>query len=202
LSELRWKDQVTDALSSEGLDTTPAGQYALYLELVERWNRRHNLTGFRGIQALIDGGLMASLAALPLLPDVPVGLDVGSGAGFPALPLAIAQPQRRWLLLEPRRKRSSFLMEAVHQLGLSQVMVQQARVEELDPQRRYPLITSRAITRIEKDVARLLTPDGAWILALPCAATAPCGYALDEATPPPSDPTGARWVRLVKSAKS
>lgn len=201
MRDQRWLDEVTVALTRAGLDTAPAGQYTTYLELVERWNRRHNLTGFRGIEALINGGLLASLAALPLLPAGGEGLDVGSGAGFPAIPLAIAQPDRQWLLVEPRRKRSSFLLEAVHQLGLRQVTIRQARLEELDRERTHPLITSRAITRIERDVRHLLAPDGAWILALPATAPTPSGFSLDGDSSPPNDPAGARWVRLVKTDK-
>jgi len=201
MSGNRWLDQVTDALKRARLDEALAGSYAAYLELVERWNRRHNITGYRGCQALIDGGLLVSLAALPLLPDCPAGLDVGSGAGFPALPLAIAQPDRRWLLVEPRRKRSSFLLEAVHQLGLSQVTVRQARLEELED-RGHALITSRAIARIDGVVRRRLTPDGVWILALPFAAATPPGFTQDAASSASGNPTGTRWVRLVKTDKS
>lgn len=76
------------------------------------WNARTNLVGERDWQALVDRHLLDALAAAPLLRDLGVGLriaDVGSGAGLPGVPLAVAvRPSAMWLL-EPRKKRASFL---------------------------------------------------------------------------------------------
>jgi 16S rRNA (guanine527-N7)-methyltransferase len=141
-----------------------AHQLAVYLRLLQRWNRVHNLTGLRGEHALVERGLIDSLRAAPLLPQETEALDVGSGAGLPAIPLAVTDPGRRWVLVEPRRKKVTFLEEVRRQLALEdRVEVQRARLEQVE--RVVPLITSRAVGEIAPEVARHLRPGGIWIVA-------------------------------------
>jgi len=141
-----------------------AGQLAVYLRLLQRWNRVHNLTGLHGESALVESGVIDSLRAAALLPPRTEVLDVGSGAGLPAIPLAVTDPGRRWVLVEPRRKRVTFLEEVRRQLALEdRVVVRRARLEQLE--RVVPLITSRAVGNIAPEVARHLQPGGAWIVA-------------------------------------
>jgi 16S rRNA (guanine(527)-N(7))-methyltransferase RsmG len=134
-----------------------------YIRLLDKWSRRTNLTGFRTPDDLILHGLVDSLVPLPLLPSPGPCLDVGSGAGFPGLILAAAQPDRAWTLLEPRRKRASFLHESCRVLGLDHVQVVQERLEQTDFT--VPTITSRAVGGIAASVAEHLEPGGSWILA-------------------------------------
>jgi len=134
-----------------------------YVELLQKWNRRTNLTGFNTLDDLILHGLVDSLVPLSLLPADGPCLDVGSGAGFPGLILAAAQPHRPWTLLEPRRKRASFLNEAARQLSLDHVRVLQQRLEQTDLV--VPAITSRAVGNIADEVPRHLESGGVWVLA-------------------------------------
>lgn len=174
-----------------------------YLELLERWNERHNLTGFKKWSTLIELGVVDSLTAATLLPDMIPGLDAGSGAGFPALPLAALDPARRWSLVEPRRKRVSFLTEAVRVMELPNVAILRQRLELIAT--RVPLVTSRAVGGLEGKVARKLQLDGAWVFATTIrnadrmAELGSAGHlAFDARVDSPAE--GRCWVRVVRSA--
>jgi 16S rRNA (guanine527-N7)-methyltransferase len=91
-------------------------------ELVKAWNARVNLTSILDDEEAAYRHYRDSLQALPLLPQGAI-VDFGSGAGFPGIPLALAAPDRTFTLLEPRRKRVSFLEVAAGRLGLTNVRV-------------------------------------------------------------------------------
>jgi 16S rRNA (guanine(527)-N(7))-methyltransferase RsmG len=169
-----------------------------YLELLERWNRTHNLTGFRRREELVRLGIGDSLVPLALLPPDEPAVDIGSGAGFPAIPLALAEPDRPWTLLEPRRKRVSFLLEVCHRLGLDNVMVRRERLE--DSGAALSLVTSRAVGGLASIVPRRLAPGGVWILATTLATLdTRAGSALTLETHTPPTPTDSRcWARYRK----
>ena len=145
------------------MDDALVKRLTVYVELLQRWNRQTNLTGFRTTDELLLNGLADSLVPLPLLPDQGPCMDIGSGAGFPGLILAAAQPGRLWTLLEPRRKRASFLHEASRVMGLNRVEVLRQRLEQTDIV--VPTITSRAVGGISTEVVAHLELAGAWILA-------------------------------------
>ena len=107
-----------------------ADRLAAYLNLLARWNRVHNLTGIRDPEALIDRHLAESLALRPLVSGDSVA-DIGSGAGLPGIPLAIALPHIRFTLIESRRKRVSFLRHVATALALANVAVEHARAEDV-----------------------------------------------------------------------
>ncbi len=115
-----------------------------FSRLLHEWNRIHNLTGARSIDAIYDN-IVDSLYPLAFI-DIPDRLlDVGTGAGFPGLVLAIALPKVEVVLCEPLNKRAAFLKYAAMELDLSNVTVAKMRVEELDSEP-FGLITSRAVT--------------------------------------------------------
>jgi len=91
--------------------------------LLLKENKRTNLTGARSIDELVAEHFLDSLAPLQFVELAQPIVDVGSGAGFPGIPLAIAFPKKRVVLLEPRAKRSVFLSTAAHTLGLENVSV-------------------------------------------------------------------------------
>lgn len=94
---------------------------AAYESMIRSWAPRLDLVSPRDLGRLRERHLDDSLRAAPLLDELPAGacVDVGSGAGFPGVPLAIVRPERQWTLVEPRKKRAAFLEEVVRELGLT-----------------------------------------------------------------------------------
>jgi 16S rRNA (guanine527-N7)-methyltransferase len=108
-----------------GLDLTPEQieQFLIFLDLLLRWNRKMNLTALRTPPQIISRHFLDSLLLLPHLPETGRLLDLGSGAGFPGLPLKIARPGLSIDLAEATAKKASFLKEAVRRLRMSGISV-------------------------------------------------------------------------------
>ncbi len=115
-----------------------------YKALLAKWNKIHNLTGAKTPDQ-IDDFIVDALIPITFLPPVAKAMDIGTGAGFPGMVLAIAMPNTRFTLVEPLAKRSSFLQFVKADLGLENVDVKGVRVEQLKSEP-YDLITSRAVT--------------------------------------------------------
>ncbi len=133
-------------LSGLGLALSP-GQVEALLRLVDEladWNARFNLTAIRDPAEVVDKHLLDSLAALPHLKGLAVA-DIGTGAGFPGLPLAIADPDRRFTLVESTGKKANFVRHAAAVLGLPNVEVVQARAESYRPARPFDSVITRAL---------------------------------------------------------
>jgi 16S rRNA (guanine527-N7)-methyltransferase len=122
------------------------------LALLAKWNRVHNLTAVRDGQKAVSVHLLDSLAVAPHLGEGRV-LDVGSGAGFPGIPVAVARPDLEVVLLDSNHKKSAFLREAVAELSLKNAMVVCERVESWHPAEKFDCIISRALTEIAELVA-------------------------------------------------
>ena len=106
-----------DSLQQDLPDGAIAKLAQLLTEL-ERWNRRVNLTAIRDLETMVSGHILDSLTVRPLLEGRRV-IDVGTGAGFPGLPLAIAEPQIEFGLLDSKCKKISFVRHVIGELGLS-----------------------------------------------------------------------------------
>jgi len=133
-----------------------------HLALLEKWNRVHNLTAVRDSGRAVSVHLLDCLAVVPYLGAGRV-LDVGSGAGFPGIPVAVARPDLEVVLLDSNHKKSAFLREAVAELSLRTVTVVCERVESWHPAGKFDCIISRALTEIAEFVAlteHLLAPGG------------------------------------------
>jgi 16S rRNA (guanine527-N7)-methyltransferase len=115
-----------------------------FASLLHTWNRVHNLTGAKTIEA-IYANIIDSLYPLTFVQTPQTLLDVGTGAGFPGLVLAIALPDTEVVLCEPLKKRVSFLKYACIDIGLDNVRVEAKRVEHLT-HTPFDLVTSRAVT--------------------------------------------------------
>jgi 16S rRNA (guanine527-N7)-methyltransferase len=115
-----------------------------YKALLEKWNKIHNLTGAK-TSTQIDEFILDAVVPLTFLPPVKTAMDIGTGAGFPGMVLAIAMPNTRFTLVEPLSKRASFLQFVKADLGLENVEVKALRAEQIEPAP-YELITSRAVT--------------------------------------------------------
>jgi 16S rRNA (guanine527-N7)-methyltransferase len=122
-----------------------------YKALLAKWNKVHNLTGAKTPDQ-IDDFILDAVTPITFLPPVAKAMDIGTGAGFPGMVLAIALPNTRFTLVEPLAKRSSFLQFVKADLGLENVEVKGVRVEQLESVP-YDLITSRAVT----DTGMLMT---------------------------------------------
>ena len=115
-----------------------------FASLLHEWNQIHNLTGAKTIEA-IYANIVDALYPLTFIDQPKTLLDVGTGAGFPGLVLAIALPKTEVVLAEPLKKRVSFLKYAAIELGLSRVSVEGKRVEQVE-HAPFELISSRAVT--------------------------------------------------------
>ncbi len=133
-------------LAQEGivLSDEIIGKLEQFAALLNEWNRIHNLTGARTIAAIYDN-IVDSLYPLTFIRIPGTLLDVGTGAGFPGLVLAIALPGTEVVLAEPLKKRVSFLKYAAIDLGLKNVKVEARRVEAVEHEA-FDLISSRAVT--------------------------------------------------------
>ena len=133
-----------------------------YLDLLEKWNRVYNLTGIRERDRMVTHHLLDSLAILPHVRG-PRVLDVGSGAGLPGIPLAIANPELRVTLLDSNHKKTAFLRQAVAELGLANASIETERVESWTTTLRFDTIVSRAFAELAQFVSsagHLLAPGG------------------------------------------
>ncbi len=143
--------------------------FEVYLNELLRWNKAYNLTAITNEQDIINKHFLDSLLIVNLLPREPLKLcDIGSGAGFPGVPVAIVRPDIKVVLLEPSRKRAQFLYHIRHKLGLSSVEVIQRRVEDLDGIS-FDVITTRALfapKELYEKSRRLLSPKGTFVLSL------------------------------------
>ncbi|MDB6163024.1 MAG: gidB, partial [Xanthomonadaceae bacterium] len=119
-----------------------------YLALLERWNRTYNLTAIRDPGEMITPHLLDSLAMHPFVQPVGSLADLGTGAGLPGIPLALALPGLRVTLIESSGKKARFLREAVRTLGIANARVAETRIEAFAEADRYDAITARALATL------------------------------------------------------
>ena len=140
--------------------------FGVYLQELQTWNARVNLTGLRSSRDMVIKHFLDSLAVLPFLNDAPSLADLGSGAGFPGLVLKLARPDLNLTLVESRGKKAAFLEYLVALWQLPRVEVIQANLtpklaQEWGP--RFAVVTSRAafsLKRFLELAAPLLLPGG------------------------------------------
>ncbi len=149
------------------LDAAARTRLLDYIGLLTRWNRRFNLTGTRAPAEIVTRHLLDSLSVTPFLRGDRV-LDAGTGAGLPGLLLAIARPDIHFTLLDSAGKKTRFCIQATAELGLGNVAVVKARIEDFEPEQRFSCMVSRAFERAPEllsQAARLLEP-GALVLVM------------------------------------
>jgi 16S rRNA (guanine527-N7)-methyltransferase len=142
-------------------------------ELVEGWGRRINLSGHRTVEGVIRRLVLEAAALLREAPRFGSLVDLGSGAGFPGLPIAILRPSVRVTLVEARLRRHHFQRAATRELGLGSVQLLRGRAEELAPQT-HAAVVAQAMARPEQALAWMLPwaePGG--LLLLPGSESAP-----------------------------
>lgn len=150
-----------------GLSSAQAARLEAYLDLLGKWNRVYNLTAIRDRAQMVTHHLLDSLAVVPHLLG-PRVLDVGSGAGLPGIPVAIARPDLDVTLLDANHKKAAFLNQAAAELRLANVHVAAARVESWDTAQRFETIVSRAFADLGEfaTVAGRLLAEGGCLAAM------------------------------------
>lgn len=157
--------QLADGLATMqlALPTDTQAKLLAYLDLLAKWNRTYNLTAVRDPADMVSRHLLDSLAVLPFVHGDTLA-DLGSGAGLPGIPLAIALPNLGVTLVESNGKKARFLREAVRSLPLANVQVMQARVQ--DAAGSFDTVTARAFASLADMLAwggHLLAPEGRWL---------------------------------------
>jgi 16S rRNA (guanine527-N7)-methyltransferase len=135
-----------DKLISDNLELPDNFFYNIqkYKEHLFKWNKIHNLTGAKD-EETIDEFIYDAIYPISFLPKVKTLMDIGTGAGFPGMILALGLPDTQVTLVEPLTKRASFLQFIKADLGLKNVTVIKKRVEEMQSEV-FDIITSRAVT--------------------------------------------------------
>jgi 16S rRNA (guanine527-N7)-methyltransferase len=144
-----------------GLQQTQYDQLLEYLYLLEKWNQTYNLTAIKGLPAMMRYHLLDSLSMMPRLVNCRRAIDVGSGAGLPGIPLAIAMPDSFWVLLDSNSRKTRFIRQAIVHCGLGNAQVVQTRVQDYHAPHSPDFIVSRAyasLTEFCDSVAHLMAP--------------------------------------------
>jgi 16S rRNA (guanine527-N7)-methyltransferase len=169
-----WHGRLASALADAGLagSLTAVERLAAYVQELARWSGRMSLTTLEPA-GIVERLVKPSLAIATLAPYRSAGAvaDLGSGGGIPGIPLQVAAPRRRFVLIEARQRRAVFLRHAVRALGLAGVEVVEGRAEALawQGEERVDLVVSRAVAPIATLLpwcAGLLRPGGAVVVAV------------------------------------
>jgi len=157
--------QLAQGVAQLDLTLPPQAQPRLldYLALLQKWNRIYNLTAVREASKLVSHHLLDCLAVVPQVTAGTTVLDVGSGAGLPGIPLALAQPRTHVTLLESSHKKAAFLQQAKFELKLDNVAVACERAQAWRPGRSFEMVISRAFSDLAEFIAaagRHVAPGG------------------------------------------
>ena len=148
------------ALSDQVID-----QLMTYLDLVEKWNRVYNLTAIREREEMIKLHFLDSLSILKHV-QVKNILDVGSGAGFPGIVLAITKPELKVTVMDSVNKKTTFMQQVKSELSLMNLDVVNSRVEHYQPTTLFEAVTSRAFSNLKNMMSltqHTLQKEGVWL---------------------------------------
>ncbi len=152
------------------------GQVESLLELARllaRWASRMNLTGHRTQETIVQGLILEAAALLQALPTMASLADLGSGAGFPGLPIALLEPACAVTLVESRQKRHHFQRAAIRELEVRNVLPLRGRVEDLEP-RPHAAVIAQALARPERVLPWMVRwADRGGLLVIPGGANPP-----------------------------
>jgi len=147
------------------LDENQRRQLLDYLELLQKWNKVHNLTAVRDPEEMVTLHLLDSLSVLRHIKGQRL-LDVGSGAGLPGIPLALCLPQLQVTVMDSSHKKASFMRQAKAELNITNLEVICGRVEKYKPPQAFDVIVSRAFSDLGEFIGltrHLCATDGQWL---------------------------------------
>ena len=152
------RSTLIDAAASFGTPLTPASADRL-LQLMDellRWNRTYNLTAITRRDEMITHHLLDSLSVQSALHGTTIA-DVGTGAGFPGLPLAVVEPERRFTLIDSNNKKVRFVGHAAHLLALTNVTAAHSRSESFKASKPFDTVIARAFAALP-ELLKLVAP--------------------------------------------
>lgn len=164
------RELLQNGIAELGLNSTghQIDSFITYLQELMKWNKAHNLTGLKTERDIIIKHFLDSLLFAKVLPEETSSvIDIGSGAGFPGIPLSIMNPDHEVFLVEPKKKKAIFLRHMVHHLGLKKTEVMDKRVEDISGVQVDAALT-RALFSIKEFVVKaegVLNNDGVYILS-------------------------------------
>ena len=123
---------------------------AVYHDMIRERSGKMNIVSRNDLGILLERHILDSLVPLEKIPARGLLCDIGSGAGFPAIPIALARPELDIVMIESRRKKVSFLDAVIAKLELSRVSVREGRFEDFSPESEADIITIRAVALTEK----------------------------------------------------
>ena len=144
------EELIKDGLRELGLmpSEKQINTFMIYLTELKKWNKAYNLTGLEKDEDIIVKHFLDSLLYLKAMPGGEIKVaDIGSGAGFPGIPIKIIRPEIEMYLIEPSRKKSVFLRHIIKELKLKKIEVIEKRIEEIKEIQEPPLSADVAVTR-------------------------------------------------------
>ena len=148
-------------------DSQQQDKLLAFIHLLGKWNRVYNLTAINEPSKIVTHHILDSLSIVPFINGHRI-LDIGAGAGLPGIPLAIMLTGIEFTLIDSNSKKSRFMQQAMAELDMKNVTVEQVRVEQYNPGNLFDTVISRAFASLEK-IAKLSAPlcvDDGLILAM------------------------------------
>lgn len=140
-------------------------KFVVYLNLLQHWNRVFNLTAIRDPKEMVYLHILDSLSISPFLHGKRI-IDVGSGAGFPGIPLALINTDKEFLLLDSSSKKTRFLTQVINELKIGNVKIMHVRCEDFHPEKCFNTVVARAFSSLDVMLTKtqhLLCKDGQFL---------------------------------------
>ncbi len=165
LDESTWKRRLRDGASEMGisLDESQLDLLWRYGEMLRERNEQVNLTSIVSPEGILTLHMLDSLSIATELGDARRLIDVGTGGGFPGIPLAVACPERQFMLIDGTQKKARFVAESITALDIRNAQAVAARAESFPGERNFDVVIARAVSSLAdlvRDTGKLLAPHG------------------------------------------
>lgn len=140
--------------------------FEIYLKILQEWNKKINITSLKNTEDIIIKHFIDSLSVVRLVNISGSLVDIGSGGGFPGIPIKIVVPYLELTLIEANRKKSNFLRTIIRRLNLDKVEIYNCRVESFEKEGCFDVAISRAFAKVSdfcREAYRLIKPNGSII---------------------------------------